>query len=301
MPIESATTWPVRSTSIAELIAVMRANERMTWVSLVKSTARISTIGLSWTKSYSRCGAHQERRHDLAAVALLAGPGDDPRLDEVHDRVREHLGVDPEVALVVQAAADGGGDRADARAGASRRRARGRRRSSPIRRSTSPIGPRRPRTAARRPRRRGRCRSTWMKLSPSVRGIARLSCTITVRRRPDRRVHRLDRRAERAEAVGVGRRGVDEHGVERQRARLEQPRHVRQEDRDVVGPALVDRGASVGADEQGPVAEVAGHLGAQVRPRALGVEVDDRDVPSSGARATSASSRTDGTAAAQWT
>ena len=50
-PIESATTWPVRSTSIAELIAVIRLNERMTWVSLVKSTGRISTIGLSLTKS----------------------------------------------------------------------------------------------------------------------------------------------------------------------------------------------------------------------------------------------------------
>ena len=50
-PIESATTWPVRSTSIAELIATIRLNERMTWVSFVKSTARISTIGLSWTNA----------------------------------------------------------------------------------------------------------------------------------------------------------------------------------------------------------------------------------------------------------
>ena len=33
-PIESATTWPVMSTSMAELIAVIRLNERMTWVSL---------------------------------------------------------------------------------------------------------------------------------------------------------------------------------------------------------------------------------------------------------------------------
>ena len=35
----------------------------------------------------------------------------------------------------------------------------------------------------------------------------------------DRRVHRLDRHAQRAEAVGVGRAHVDEHRVERQRAR----------------------------------------------------------------------------------
>jgi len=47
----SATTWPVRSTSIAELIATMLLNERITCVSLVKSTGRIATIGLSSTKS----------------------------------------------------------------------------------------------------------------------------------------------------------------------------------------------------------------------------------------------------------
>ena len=50
-PIESAQTWPVRSTSIAELIAIIRLKLRMTWVSLVKSVGRISTIGLSSTKS----------------------------------------------------------------------------------------------------------------------------------------------------------------------------------------------------------------------------------------------------------
>ena len=50
-PIESAATWPVRSISIAELIAVIRLNPRITCVSFVKSTGRISTIGLSSTKS----------------------------------------------------------------------------------------------------------------------------------------------------------------------------------------------------------------------------------------------------------
>ena len=35
-------------------MAVIRLNVRMTEVSLVKSTGRISTIGLSATKSYSR-------------------------------------------------------------------------------------------------------------------------------------------------------------------------------------------------------------------------------------------------------
>ena len=42
--------------------------------------------------------AHHERGHDLAAVALLARPGDHAGLDEVDDRVGEHLGVDAQVA-----------------------------------------------------------------------------------------------------------------------------------------------------------------------------------------------------------
>ena len=78
-----------------------------------------------------------------------------------------------------------------------------------------------------------------MKLSPSVRGIAALNWTMTVPGAPDRRVHRLDGGAQRAEAVGVGRGRVDEDRVEREHGRVEQPRDVRQEGRDVVGPALV--------------------------------------------------------------
>ena len=97
-------------------------------------------------------------------------------------------------------------------------------------------------------------------------------------RGPDRRVHRLDARPERAEPVGVGRGRVDEHDVERQGAALEQPRHVGQEDRHVVGPALVDRGARVRPDEQRAMPEVPGHLRREVRPGTLGMEVDDADV-----------------------
>ena len=78
--------------------------------------------------------------------------------------------------------------------------------------------------------------------------------------------------------MGVGRRGVDEHDIERQGAALEQPRDVRQEDRDVVGASLVDGGTGIRPDEQRAMPEVAGHLRRQVRPRSLGVEVDDADV-----------------------
>ena len=93
-----------------------------------------------------------------------------------------------------------------------------------------------------------------------------------------RGVHRLDRDAEGAEAVGVGWRRIDEDRVERQRPRDEQPRHVRQEDRHVVRTALVHGGPSVGPDEQGAVSEVAGHLGCQVGTRALAMQVNDADV-----------------------
>ena len=97
------------------------------------------------------------------------------------------------------------------------------------------------------------------------------------------------------------RRGrVDEDDVEREQPALEQPRDVGQEGGDVVGAALVDRGAGVRADEQRPMPEVGRHLGLQVRARALAVEVDDADVAQLGARATSASRSTDGVAAAHW-
>ena len=47
--------------------------------------------------------------------------------------------------------------------------------------------------------------------------------------------------------------------------------------------------------------EVTGQLRAQVRRRPLAVQVDDPDVAQLGARATSASSSTDGVAAPPWT
>ena len=94
----------------------------------------------------------------------------------------------------------------------------------------------------------------------------------------DRGVHRLDARAQRAEAMGVGRRRVHEHDVERERAALEQPRDVREEDRDVVRAALAHGPSRVRPDEQRPMPEVALHLRGQVRTRTLRVQVDDRHV-----------------------
>ena len=97
-------------------------------------------------------------------------------------------------------------------------------------------------------------------------------------RGPDRGVHRLDARPERAEAVASGGVALTNTTSSGSAPRLEQPRDVRQEDRHVVGPALVDGGPRVRPDEQRPMPEVALHLRREVRARALGVEVDDRDV-----------------------
>jgi hypothetical protein len=55
----------------AELIAVMRLNVRITLVSLVKSTERISIGRIVGREVVEPLRAHHERGHDLAAVALL--------------------------------------------------------------------------------------------------------------------------------------------------------------------------------------------------------------------------------------
>ena len=115
---------------------------------------------------------------------------------------------------------------------------------------------------------------TWMKLSPRVRGIDAVELHDHRLRGPDGGVHRLHAGAERTEAVRVGRGGVDEDDVERDRAGVEQVRDVGQEDRHVVGPALVDGRAGVRPDEQGAMAEVAGHLRGQVRAGPLDVQMD---------------------------
>ena len=73
-PIESATTWPLRSTSMAELIAIMLPSERITWVSLVKSTGRISTIGLSWMNLYSRVVPMRKVATSLPRLRTLRSP-----------------------------------------------------------------------------------------------------------------------------------------------------------------------------------------------------------------------------------
>ena len=69
--------------------------------------------------------------------------------------------------------------------------------------------------------------------------------------------------AQRAIAVAVGRRNLDQRRVQRQDAPAEQPRHFAQKHGDIVGIALVDRGPHIWPDEK--------HVGvkaARQRPRA---------------------------------
>ena len=241
-PMESATTCPVRSTSIAELIAVMCRNERMTWVSLVKSTARISTIGLSSTKSYRRCVPTTNAATILPRLRALRLAGDDALLDQVDHRVGEHLRVDPEVALGRPGTRPSPPGSPRSPAGGSPRRGRGPRCSAPIRRSTSPMAGRGDLRQGRRPpRRRGRCRRRGRRSRRGCAASARLSWTITgARPRIAACIASTDVPSEQKPWASGG-RGADEDGVERQRAGQEQRRDVGQEDGHEVGPALVHR------------------------------------------------------------
>ena len=83
-----------------------------------------------------------------------------------------------------------------------------------------------------------------------------------------RGVHGLDGDPERAEAVRIGRRDVEQDGVERHGPAAEQARHVGQEGRHVVGATVGHGRSRVRPDEQGPMPEVAGHRRREVGTRA---------------------------------
>src|SRR5690606_24865360 len=85
--------------------------------------------------------------------------------------------------------------------------------------------------------------------------------------------------AKRADALLVGRRHLDEGGVElKGAALLEQRGDLGEERGRVVRAAFLHRLADIGADEEGVVAEAPLHAGRDVWGRGFGVEVDDLDV-----------------------
>src|SRR6266536_926098 len=81
-----------------------------------------------------------------------------------------------------------------------------------------------------------------------------------------------------AEPVRVGRRDLDQCDVEWHGAADEEFFNFAQVDRRVVGTAVVDGVAHVGADEDGVVAEMSSHFGGNVRRRPHGHHVDDLDI-----------------------
>jgi hypothetical protein len=93
----------------------------------------------------------------------------------------------------------------------------------------------------------------------------------------DRRVGHVDRDAQRAVAVLVRGRDVDEGDVDGEQAGAEERRHLGEEDREVVGPTLLHRLARVLSHEEGVDAEAPLHARGGVRRLPLGVERHDLD------------------------
>ena len=164
-------------------------------------------------------------------MLATTGPGH-ARADEVDDGLGDDVRVDRELAAVRGTRACGWG-RGRARSGASSRRPRGGRRNG---RSAPP--PLRPpdagtRRRACRPRRNGGCGRPGC---GSRRGSA--ASTGSPPRSPcglrGRGLRHVDRDAEAARAVGVGRRDLDQRGVEPHTAGAEKPRDLRQRHREVV-------------------------------------------------------------------
>ena len=118
---------------------------------------------------------------------------------------------------------------------------------------------------------------TWMNASPWVRGILGFTWAIDRLRDLRRRLGVVDGDAERAEAVLVRRRDLDEHDVRRQVALAEELGDLVEEDGDVVAAAVLDRLAGRGADEQRLVVEGVGVLGPAVLALAHRDHVVDLD------------------------
>ena len=170
---------------------------------------------------------------------LLVPVGDHAGVDEIDDPIREHLGVNAEVAFVEHAAERGVGNGADAhlQRGAvgnepgdvlanglvNRRRRRGQMFGQGSIGQDERVQPRQvhQRVAVR------------ARHAPVHFGNHQACAS-------HRRQRRVDRRAERAVTVSIGRRDLNESHVERDPAGGEQGRDVGEKDRQVVGAAVGD-------------------------------------------------------------
>ena len=246
-------------------------------MSLVRSQGWNSTNGLSSTKSKRRRVPSTKLVTIRPGCTLLAPVRDDARLDEIDHAVGEHLGVDAEIVLVEQAPQHRVGDRADAHL---QRGAVGHERGDVLADGV----------LDRRRRRRARVscsgRSVWTNavtpidgtsVLPCVRGIRSLISAITMRAVCGRGQRGVDRGAERAVAVAVGRGQLQQRDVERDRAGEEQPRDVREEDRHEVRaapPTALRTGGPVNSDTETKPALV---LGIDERRRDRCVQVIERE------------------------
>ncbi len=91
----------------------------------------------------------------------------------------------------------------------------------------------------------------------------------------DRGARRVARRPQRAHAVVVGRRQLEQGRVERDGASAEQPGDVGKKDRHEVGATLCHRRAYVGAAEERHRAQPAGHRRRDEAARAGGVQMEE--------------------------
>ena len=221
--------------------------------------------------------AADEARHDPARADRLAAVGDHAGLDERDDAVGEHLGVDAEVAVAAEPGEDGVGDAADAelQAGAVLDES-GHVVADP--RLDVADGPRLgpgefPRGLA--PGRKSVARHGGSAVGA---GHAVVDLREHERGRVDGGSRGIAGGAQRAEAMAVGWRELDDRGIEPHASAREEARDIGKEDRHEVGPAGGDRLPQAGAGEERHRTKAAGMLGGGEGERALEMEVPEADV-----------------------
>ena len=221
--------------------------------------------------------ADAEAGDDLALMDGLAPSGDHALLHQRHDRIGDHVGVDAEVAPVLEvphrlagnaaeadlqrgAVADDAGDiagdlAADLVGGLVRIF------------DDRHVRPDEPVDAV----------DVQEGLAHGA-GHVRVDLGDDPGRIADRGAHDVDRDAEADIAVAIGSRDLDERGVDRDPAVLQKCRHPGDRDRNVVGLALRHREPVVGADEERVVVIAGADRIAVGRDRAVGKEMIAGDV-----------------------
>ncbi len=100
--MESAHTWPVRSTSMAEFSATMRSFCAITKGSLAYAVRWNSKIGLLSMKSNSSFVPSTNPAITLRGCSVFRSLLITPASDQVHHTIRHHFGVDPQVFVIAQ-------------------------------------------------------------------------------------------------------------------------------------------------------------------------------------------------------